>query len=384
MTLPASGPLSLNDIKTEFNGVNPIAMNAYYRNGTYVTGNNTSVPTSGAISISNFYGAQRGVGLTWTQAATYQTSGLIANTIAYGAGIYVIGGSGASITSMYSTDGNTWTTSNAIIALMNTPVSINFVNNKFIALASAYTAGAQSTDGINWTALTASSGTAKPYGYYGIIWDGTNYITYSNSAYGGSGTLVSNNLSSWTFYSQSFDIGGNGNCSLISAFSKIYTISGFGAAACLVYSSSNSGNTWSSQNITSLFSWPSTTYFKSIKFSGTTIFVIAYDPNTSTTYAASSTDGSTWTNRSSVFGFFVPGSTIWAQANWVTTAASTENAYTSTDLSSVTLATSAATAMGSGYPIIYQLGNGLATNGSGQVIAVGTANPGGTRIIKSP
>jgi hypothetical protein len=348
------------------------------------------VPTSGAISVSNFYGAQRGVGLTWTQAATYQTSGLIANTIAYGAGIYVIGGGGVSLTSMYSTDGNTWTTSNAINALMNNPVSINFVNNRFIALTTAYTANAQSTDGINWTALTISSGTAKPYGYYGIIWDGTNYVTYSNSAYGGSGTLVSSNLSSWTFYSQSFDIGGNGNCSLISAFGKIYTISNYASAACLVYSSSNSGNIWSSQNITSLLGWPSATFLRSITFNGTTILITGYNSSTGYVAAASSTDGSTWTDRPNLFGplptSIEPGSIIWAQANWVMGAvSSTPNLYTSTDLSSLTVAPSANTALGgSSYPVIYQLGNGLATNGSGQVIAVGTANPGGTRIIKSP
>lgn len=59
MALPSSGPLSLNDIQTEFGGANPISLSEYYRGGAYTTSNNTGVPTSGAISIGNFYGAIR-------------------------------------------------------------------------------------------------------------------------------------------------------------------------------------------------------------------------------------------------------------------------------------------------------------------------------------
>jgi len=47
----------MGQIQTEFGGGNPIGLAEYYRNGAYVTANNTSVPTSGAISLSNFYGA---------------------------------------------------------------------------------------------------------------------------------------------------------------------------------------------------------------------------------------------------------------------------------------------------------------------------------------
>lgn len=60
MTLPSSGPLSLADIQTEFGGSNPISLSEYYAGGAYVpagtSGTNGPVPTSGAISISNFYG----------------------------------------------------------------------------------------------------------------------------------------------------------------------------------------------------------------------------------------------------------------------------------------------------------------------------------------
>ena len=60
MTLPASGPLSLNDIQTEFGGTNPIGMNEYYAGGGLVppgtTGTYGAVPSSGALSVQNFYG----------------------------------------------------------------------------------------------------------------------------------------------------------------------------------------------------------------------------------------------------------------------------------------------------------------------------------------
>lgn len=63
MTLPTSGPLSLNDIQTEFGGSNPISLNEYYAGGANVpagtTGTYGAVPSSGAISIQNFYGTAK-------------------------------------------------------------------------------------------------------------------------------------------------------------------------------------------------------------------------------------------------------------------------------------------------------------------------------------
>lgn len=60
MTLPSSGPLSLTDIQAEFGGSNPISLSEYYAGGAYVpagtSGTNGPVPSSGTISISNFYG----------------------------------------------------------------------------------------------------------------------------------------------------------------------------------------------------------------------------------------------------------------------------------------------------------------------------------------
>lgn len=47
--------ISLSDIQTEFGGSNPISMSEYYRNGAFTTYNNTNVPESGEVDMSNFY-----------------------------------------------------------------------------------------------------------------------------------------------------------------------------------------------------------------------------------------------------------------------------------------------------------------------------------------
>lgn len=65
MPLPSSGPLSLNDIQTEFGGTNPISLSEYYAGGANVpagtTGTYGAVPSSGTISIRNFYGTSKAV-----------------------------------------------------------------------------------------------------------------------------------------------------------------------------------------------------------------------------------------------------------------------------------------------------------------------------------
>ena len=58
MTLPNSGALALSQIQSEFGGSNPISLSEYYRGGSLVPshGNTTGIPSSGTISISQFYG----------------------------------------------------------------------------------------------------------------------------------------------------------------------------------------------------------------------------------------------------------------------------------------------------------------------------------------
>ncbi len=58
MALQSSGPISLAQIRGEFGGSIPDSMSEYYRGGAHVdsTPDTASIPLSGAISISNFYG----------------------------------------------------------------------------------------------------------------------------------------------------------------------------------------------------------------------------------------------------------------------------------------------------------------------------------------
>ena len=67
MALPSSGVLTLDDIQTEFGGTNPIDLSDYYRGGGLVpdTSLNTGIPTSGVISVSDFYGASNVISLNF-------------------------------------------------------------------------------------------------------------------------------------------------------------------------------------------------------------------------------------------------------------------------------------------------------------------------------
>ena len=70
MALQSSGAIKLSEIQTEFGGSNPISMSEYYRNGSYVPSNNTDVPTSGEISMSDFYSGVAATVLTISTNAT--------------------------------------------------------------------------------------------------------------------------------------------------------------------------------------------------------------------------------------------------------------------------------------------------------------------------
>lgn len=59
MTLQSSGAISLSNIASEMGGSTPHSLSEYYKGGGLVANhsNNPNVPTSGTISLSNFYGA---------------------------------------------------------------------------------------------------------------------------------------------------------------------------------------------------------------------------------------------------------------------------------------------------------------------------------------
>lgn len=87
MVLPVFGnPLSLQQIQTEFGGTNPIALNEYYAGGANVPsgtvgypngGGPVPIPTSGTISINNFYGAAKQTSnLAWNSPNNFSAMGI--------------------------------------------------------------------------------------------------------------------------------------------------------------------------------------------------------------------------------------------------------------------------------------------------------------------
>ena len=57
--LQSSGQIRLTDITAEFGGTAPHRISEYYRGGSAGVGdNNTNVPTTGQIRITNFYNAE--------------------------------------------------------------------------------------------------------------------------------------------------------------------------------------------------------------------------------------------------------------------------------------------------------------------------------------
>ena len=76
MVLQTAGTISFDNIQTEFGGTNPIGLNEYYLNGTYTTGTGAAgIPTSGTISLNNFYGKSKVVSGAWPPAAVQSTYG---------------------------------------------------------------------------------------------------------------------------------------------------------------------------------------------------------------------------------------------------------------------------------------------------------------------
>lgn len=66
MTLQSSGQITLGNIATEFGGSAPHSLSEYYRGGANVPNiaQNNSVPTSGQITVGNFYGTVKMVNHT--------------------------------------------------------------------------------------------------------------------------------------------------------------------------------------------------------------------------------------------------------------------------------------------------------------------------------
>lgn len=77
MTLPSSGKITFDDIKTEYSGSNDFR--AYLRGGSFVpnTTPNQNVATSGILTISSFYGANALIEILTLTGAQLSISGAV-------------------------------------------------------------------------------------------------------------------------------------------------------------------------------------------------------------------------------------------------------------------------------------------------------------------
>ena len=102
MAIPSSGSLAFSAIQTEFGGSNPISMSEYYAGGDNVasgtSGDSGTIPSTGTIALSEFYGSTARVAITLT---------ISSNTANY---------------SIYSNKGGTYSAGFADITLVNNAV----------------------------------------------------------------------------------------------------------------------------------------------------------------------------------------------------------------------------------------------------------------------
>lgn len=133
MALPTSGPLTLAQIQTEFGGSNPISLSEYYAGGANVpagtSGTNGAVPSSGTISIANFYGTQK-VAPTFTFSISAHQDRANLRSLAVAAGWNQSAPVVATLTGgyyIYST-----TTQAALTIDGSWPGGVTFVNNGYV------------------------------------------------------------------------------------------------------------------------------------------------------------------------------------------------------------------------------------------------------------
>jgi hypothetical protein len=174
---------------------NPNISDFIYANGTYVAvGYRT-----GTDPYNNFVlTSTDGINWTWRDVDTGSSTQRFINSVAYGAGLFVVVGEGGFIAT--SPNGTTWTTRTSAQS-----VQINHViyaGGKFVAVGGNTTANSiqTSTDGITWTARTGAVSPSS-YNFAQVAYDATIglYVMSSgNSASSGSGIQTSPDGITWT------------------------------------------------------------------------------------------------------------------------------------------------------------------------------------------
>lgn len=158
MPLQGSGAISLLDIATEFGGTSPHALTEYYRGGGLVPNIpvNNNVPTSGTISLTNFYNASASGGsiVTPLPGQGSYTSSDEANSF-----MYIIFNTNGQIA--VQDTGSVY--GYAIIGNWFTPTTTNIGNSYWVRVILNSTSGSSDSGGniTDWPLKPATSGTGS-------------------------------------------------------------------------------------------------------------------------------------------------------------------------------------------------------------------------------
>jgi hypothetical protein len=145
MAIKSSGQLSFTEIVAEFADTAPHSMSEFYRGGVKVPTNNTNVPTSGAISFSNFYNAVNRIVLNYIFSTNTADATVNINSLpGYVAGItdvIITVNSGVYVWASFGVNGDDNTNTNNAVNITNPALTISgstsgdtvhLINNGFI------------------------------------------------------------------------------------------------------------------------------------------------------------------------------------------------------------------------------------------------------------
>lgn len=252
MTLPASGVLTLTDIQVEFGGSNPVAISEYYAGGSFVlsgtSGVNGSIPSSGVISFSSFYGAAS-VPPYWTPLLTSMTVWEISGCMHNGTFVLLLDG----ITYL-SSDGITFTYGGSTLPIMGSADSAIASNGSVMICVGGSKTGnygktASSTDGITWVSRTASAnaalGIALNQGRGRIACNGTKFVACWANTVSGSGPFVATTSDGITWTA----VAGTNSVYLCFAAGINLYIARLGSPYTAFKHSTNNGVTWTDKTL---------------------------------------------------------------------------------------------------------------------------------------
>jgi hypothetical protein len=195
MTLPVTGPLSFLNLRTEFNTFGPLSFSAYHRSGGIVGAGAPNVPTSGAMSLSQFHGAAN----VFTFAITSSQANLNLRAMAIATGWDGSTPLAATINSGVTISSNTVSIP-ALLISGSFPGGVSLVNNGSII-------GKGGIGGANqWFAYAQSSGTdtwsAGPGQPGGAAFSTSVAVTVTNNGTmagggGGGGSSYTGDIGYW-------------------------------------------------------------------------------------------------------------------------------------------------------------------------------------------